>query len=188
LPVFRSTFALLTSASASVLRPHLPASQEAFRGFPLKTTPTGRSCYAAFFQVKGDRPEPNKQKHKKKTMKTKFQNQTSRLQNRPEQLSTANPKSCKQRHSNRNFFDPNQAEFGIILQLVPYPFRLRAGDVIRYDNRLCRVIRVMESSAVVIMNRPIRDFKTRFDKRVRFTPPPALFHVSSNSEIPILNR
>jgi hypothetical protein len=138
--------------------------------------------------VKGDRPEPNKQKHKKKTMKTTFQNQKSRLQNRPEQSSTADPTNCKQRRSKRNFFDPNQAEFGIIWQLVSYPFRLRAGDVIRYGKRLCRVIRVTDSSAVVIMNRPVRDFKTRFYKPVRFTPPPALFHISANSEIPVLNR
>ena len=84
--------------------------------------------------------------------------------------------------------DPNQIEFGIILQLEKYPFRLRAGDVIPYDGRLCLVIRVSESSALVLMNRPVRDFKTRFDKPVRFQPPPALFHISPNSEIPILNR
>ena len=89
----------------------------------------------------------------------------------------------------RRFNDPNQTEFfGIIWQDLQHPFRLRAGDVIRYCNRLCRVISVTESSAIVIMNRPVREFKTRFDKPVWFTPPPALFHISSNSEIPILNR
>jgi len=90
--------------------------------------------------------------------------------------------------SKRISFDPNQTEFGILWQLAAYPFRLRAGDVIRFQNRLCRVVRVSESSAVVLMNRPARDFKTRFDKPVRFTPPPALFHISPNSEIPVLNR
>ena len=40
------------------------------------------------------------------------------------------------------------------------------------DGTLCRVIRVNECSAVVIMNLPVRDFKTRFDKPVRFQPPP----------------
>jgi hypothetical protein len=84
--------------------------------------------------------------------------------------------------------EAGQKEFGIIWRLEEYPFRLRAGDVIRYDGRLCRVIRVSESSAVVIMNRPVRQFKTRFDKPVRFQPPPALFHISSDSEVPILNR
>jgi hypothetical protein len=92
------------------------------------------------------------------------------------------------RHT-KTFNDPNQTEFvGIIWQPLELPYRLRAGDVIRLtDGKLCRVIRVTESSAVVIMNRPVRDFKTRFDKPVRFTPPPALFHISANSESEILN-
>ena len=87
----------------------------------------------------------------------------------------------------RNFIDPNQTEFGIIWQLSRHPFRLHAGDVIRFDGRLCRVIRVNECAAVVIMNRPIRAFKTRFDKPVRFQPPPALFRISPNAEAEILN-
>jgi hypothetical protein len=84
--------------------------------------------------------------------------------------------------------DPNQTEFGIIWQVAEYPFRLRAGDIFRFDGRLCRVLRVNYSSAVVIMNRPVRDFKTRFDKPVRFQPPPAMFRISPNSEVTILNR
>ena len=88
----------------------------------------------------------------------------------------------------RNGHDPNQTEFGIIWQLAEYPFRLRAGDVIRFNARLCRVIRVNECAAVVIMNRPVRDFKTRFDKPVGFQPPPALFRISPDSEVPVLNR
>jgi hypothetical protein len=89
----------------------------------------------------------------------------------------------------KHFKDPNQAELvGIIWQPFEFPFRLRAGDVIRFDHRLCRVVRVNESEAVVIMNRPTRDFKTRFDKPVRFTPPPRRFYISSNSEVEILNR
>jgi hypothetical protein len=88
----------------------------------------------------------------------------------------------------RNGRDPNQTEFGIIWQLAEHPFRLRAGDVIRFDNRLCRVMRVSECAAVVIMNQPVRSFKTRFDKPVRFQPPPKLFRVSPNAEVEILNR
>ena len=88
----------------------------------------------------------------------------------------------------RNAVDPNQREFGIVWQLSAYPFRLRAGDVIRFDGRLCRVVRVNECAAVVIMNRPVRDFKTRFDKPVRFQPPPVMFRISSNSDTEILNR
>jgi hypothetical protein len=83
--------------------------------------------------------------------------------------------------------DPNQMEFGIIWKQLARPFRLRAGDVIRRDNRLCRVVRVTECAAVVIMNRPERNFKTRFDKPVRFTPAPALFRISANSPAEILN-
>ena len=92
------------------------------------------------------------------------------------------------RSKQRNLIDPNQKEFGIVWQSHEYPFRLRAGDVFRFNGRLCRVVRVNYSSAVVIMNRPMRDFKTRFDKPVRFQPPPAMFRISSQSEVPILNR
>jgi hypothetical protein len=88
----------------------------------------------------------------------------------------------------RNGRDPNQAEFGIIWRLPEYPFKLRAGDVIRLNERLARVIRVNECSAVVLMNQRVRAFKTRFDKPVRFEPPPKLFHISPHSELPILNR
>jgi hypothetical protein len=38
------------------------------------------------------------------------------------------------------------------------------------------------------MNRPVRDFKTRFDKPVRFQPPPIMFRIGANSESEILNR
>jgi hypothetical protein len=85
-------------------------------------------------------------------------------------------------------FDANQTEFGLIWRPFEFPFHLRAGDVIRYDGRLCRVLRVNECAAVVLMNRPVRDFKTRFDKPVRFTPPPTLFRISPDSEIQVLNR
>ena len=95
----------------------------------------------------------------------------------------------KKKSSKPNGHDPNQAEFGLIWRLAEFPFRLRAGDVIRLaDGKLCRVLRVNECAAVVIMNRPVRDFKTRFDKPVRFQPPPATFRISPQSEVPILNR
>ena len=87
------------------------------------------------------------------------------------------------------FNDPNQTKFvSIIWQNLQHPFRLHAGDVIRLNNRLCRIVRVNECAAVVIMNRPVREFKTRFDKPVRFTPPPATFRISPQSEVEILNR
>jgi hypothetical protein len=73
-------------------------------------------------------------------------------------------------------------------ELPEYPFKLRAGDIFRFEDRLCRVIRVNYSCAVVIMNRPVRVFKTRFDKPVRFQPPPRLFYISPDSEVTVLNR
>jgi hypothetical protein len=84
--------------------------------------------------------------------------------------------------------DPRQIEFGIIGQLPDYPFRLRAGDVFRFGNRFGRILRVNYSSALVIMNRPVRKFTTRFDEPVCFQPPPLRFYISPNSEVEILNR
>lgn len=81
-----------------------------------------------------------------------------------------------------------QAElFGVIFR-QPYPFRLRANDVICVDGRLGWVLRVTESAAVVLMNRPAREFVTRFDKRVRLQPSPIVFRISPNAESEILNR
>ena len=92
------------------------------------------------------------------------------------------------RHARKHFEDPAQAEFvGITWRPLQRPFRLRAGDVIRFNGRLCLVIRVNECAAVIIMNRPVRVFKTRFDKPVRFQPPPTLFRISPQSEVEILN-
>jgi hypothetical protein len=93
------------------------------------------------------------------------------------------------KHARNYFNDPAQAEFlGIIWQPLQHPFRLHAGDVIQLAGRLCRVVRVNACAAVVIMNRPVRDFKTRFDKPVRFQPPPTLFRISPNSDLEILNH
>ena len=82
-----------------------------------------------------------------------------------------------------------QGEFvGLIPRLFRYPFRLRVNDVIRVNGRLCRVIRVTECAAVVVMNQPPRIFTTRFDKRVRLQPAPVTFRISANTETEILNR
>src|ERR1035438_5163826 len=82
----------------------------------------------------------------------------------------------------------NQGElFGLVLQRR-HPFRLRANDVIRVDGRLARIIRVTECAAVVLVNRPARAFKTRFDKPVRFQPSAVTFRISADSETEILNR
>ena len=67
-------------------------------------------------------------------------------------------------------------------------FRLRAGDLIQYEGQPCRVLRVSDSSAVVALTRPAREFQTVFGVRVRIQPKPAVVYISPNSEIPILNR
>ena len=93
------------------------------------------------------------------------------------------------RRTTRNLSDPAQAElFGILWMPFQQRSRLCAGDVIRSDGRLCRVIRVNDCAAVVIMNRRFCEFTTRFDKPVRFQPSPVTFRISPHSEVEILNR
>jgi len=94
------------------------------------------------------------------------------------------------RPTKRILRDRNQTEFfGIVwLTSETHPHRLRAGDVIRFDNRLCRVMRVNDCSAVVLMNQPQRRFETRFRGPVQFQPPPKTFRISPQSECEILNR
>lgn len=67
-------------------------------------------------------------------------------------------------------------------------FRLRVNDYVRIEGKLGRVVRVTECAAVVLVNRPTREFTTLFGKHVRFRPPPAIVRIASNSEIEILNR
>jgi len=84
---------------------------------------------------------------------------------------------------------PEQGEFfGFILRQSRQQFRLHVNDIVRIRGRLCRVIRVTESAAVVVMNQPPRSFITRFDKHVRFQSAPASFRISPNSEVEIVNR
>lgn len=83
---------------------------------------------------------------------------------------------------------PVQGElFGIFWQ-KPDPLRLRVNDVIRIDGKLGLVIRVNDCAAVVLMHRPAREFKTRFDKPVRFSQSPMTFRISTYSVAEILNR
>ena len=71
---------------------------------------------------------------------------------------------------------------------TPYPFRLRAGDVIRLVGQPCRVLRVSDCSAVVAVTKQPREFTTLFGVRVRIQPKPALVRISPQSDVPILNR
>ena len=68
------------------------------------------------------------------------------------------------------------------------PYRLRAGDVIRFENQPCQVLRVGDCAAVIMVAKPPREFITLFGKCVRIQPKPALVRISSNSECPILTR
>jgi hypothetical protein len=71
---------------------------------------------------------------------------------------------------------------------IASPYRLREGDIIRYEDQTCPVLRVTDCAAVVAMERPAREFTTIFGKQVRIQPKPRLVRISSNSTVPILNR
>jgi hypothetical protein len=68
------------------------------------------------------------------------------------------------------------------------PFRLQPGDLIRYEGKPCRVVRVNDCAAVVAVTKPARTFTTLAGKTVHLQPSPALVRISPNAEIPILNR
>ena len=71
---------------------------------------------------------------------------------------------------------------------VASPFRLRAGDVVRFEGEPCKVFRVNDCAAVIEVVRPPKEFTTIFGKHVRIQPRPLLVRISSNSLCPILNR
>ncbi len=83
---------------------------------------------------------------------------------------------------------PVQGELFALCWERPDPLRLRVNDVVRIDGRLGLVIRVNDCAAVVLMHRPARVFKTRFDKPVRFQQSPITFRISTYSVAEILNR
>jgi hypothetical protein len=78
--------------------------------------------------------------------------------------------------------------FAVVWERPENPFRLRADDLVRIENRVGRVLRVTESAAIVLVKQPKRQFKTRFDKPVEFQPPPITFRISANSEIEVIYR
>ena len=67
-------------------------------------------------------------------------------------------------------------------------YTLRAGDVVEYAGQPCQVIRVTESAAVVAVVQKPRTITPRFGKPVTFTPAPKLERISTESQLPILNR
>jgi hypothetical protein len=83
----------------------------------------------------------------------------------------------------------NQPELFAILWLPPqHPFRLRVGDVFRQGNRVCRVVRINDCSAVIVRNQKAREFETRFRGPVRFQPSPTTFRISPKVSVEILNH
>ena len=67
-------------------------------------------------------------------------------------------------------------------------YTLRAGDVVEYAGKPCRVIRVTESAAVVAVVQKPRTITPRFGKPVTIQPAPKLERISATSALPILNR
>lgn len=66
--------------------------------------------------------------------------------------------------------------------------RLHTGDTIEYAGQRCPVLSVNESSALVQIHQPVREFDTRFGQRVTIRPRPTLVRISPNSVVPILAR
>ena len=67
-------------------------------------------------------------------------------------------------------------------------YTLRAGDVVEYAGKPCRVIRVTDSAAVVAVVQKPRTITPRFGKPVTIQPAPKLERISATSALPILNR
>jgi hypothetical protein len=67
-------------------------------------------------------------------------------------------------------------------------YTLRAGDVVEYAGKPCRVIRVTESAAVVAVVQKPRTITPRFGRPVTIQPAPKLERISATSALPILNR
>ena len=67
-------------------------------------------------------------------------------------------------------------------------YTLRTGDMVQYAGQPSRALRITDCAAVVAVVRPPRQFTTLAGKTVRLQPSPKLERISSNSEIPILNR
>ena len=86
-----------------------------------------------------------------------------------------------------------QIEFGFIGKgkatlRVSSQFRLRTGDFVYLNKRICPVLRVNDCAAIVEIAQPSREFTTIFGKQVRLKPKPRLVRISANADIPILKR
>jgi hypothetical protein len=66
--------------------------------------------------------------------------------------------------------------------------RLREGDLVMFDNRECKVVRVTPTAAYISLPRRVREFETMFGEQVKLVEQAKTTAISANSEIPILNR
>tara|TARA_R110000868_G_scaffold201206_2_gene448784 strand:- start:403 stop:648 length:246 start_codon:yes stop_codon:yes gene_type:complete len=66
--------------------------------------------------------------------------------------------------------------------------RLREGDLVTFDNRESKVVRVTPTAAYISLPRQVHEFETRFGDQVKFVAPAKTVAISANSEIPVLNR
>jgi len=67
-------------------------------------------------------------------------------------------------------------------------YTLRVGDLVEYAGKPCRIIRVSDCAAVVAVIQNPRTITPRFGKPVTIQPRPKLERISTQSQIPILNR
>jgi hypothetical protein len=67
-------------------------------------------------------------------------------------------------------------------------YTLRVGDMVEYAGQRCRIVRVTDCAAVVAVIQKPRTITPRFGKPVTIQPAPKLERISTQSEIPILNR
>ncbi len=130
---------------------------------------------------------------KKKTMKATAEIRNEGLKSRAELLGTAEQrKGSAPLGAGSASLNP-QLELELAKHTPPprlklaAQFRLHAGDFIRLENRICRVVRVSDCAAVVEVAQRPREFTTIFGKRVRIQPKPKLVRIASNSEVPILS-
>ena len=92
---------------------------------------------------------------------------------------------------NRHALPPTQRRRRFSIQTkfaMNNSFRLRAGDVIRFEGQPCRVVRVNDCASVVAVAKQPREFTTLFGVGVRIQPKAALVRISPDSEIEILNH
>jgi hypothetical protein len=178
-----ATFQVLLPAPASFCRPASGRFPQGAFVVPSEDYSHAPPCSAAFFD-EGRQNETNR-RTQKKTMKPAAQNNIERLKSRTELLDTG-----------KRIVPPRRKDtFQLSFRLPQTPvlrtagqFRLRTGDFVLFNGRICPVLHVNDCAAVISVSRHRREFTTLFGKSVSLRPKPRLIRISPNSEIPILNR